>query len=303
MTMRVARAFTGRDLVAKFHGATHGNANDGLFVDGGLVEGGDMIPVPVPAGLPQSVVDGVLVLPFNDIENTVRLIREHGPRLAAVITEPVLMKFPGGRSTDPEFLRALRQVTEEQGVLLVFDEMVTGFRLGLGGGAGYFGVRPDLVAMGKVIGGGMPIGAYGGRADVMNRTVAGADHTPVIRQSGTHSAHPLSAAAGLAQVRELERLDPYPDLRARGERLRSGLAAACVASGIDAQVMGLESIFVMRFRSAAEQLEFCLGLMAEGAFWAPGLAGYLSAAHTDEDIEAVIEAAGRVLAGMVAAAA
>jgi glutamate-1-semialdehyde 2,1-aminomutase len=146
----------------------------------------------------------------------------------------------------------------------------------------------------------MPIGAYGGRADVMNFAVLPDAGRQSIRQSGTHSAHPLSAVAGLAQLRELARLDPYAELGRLGARLRDGLAAAFAATAIDVRVAGLESICALHFAHPTEHYDFCVGLAAEGVYWAPLLAGYLSAAHTDADVDRVLDAAEAALVRMPA---
>ncbi len=309
MAIRAARAFTGRDLVAKFEGGFHGHANDNLLVRQG--PGG---VVPAAAGIPRHSVENVLLLPFNDVDRTVRLVREHADSLAAVITEPVPLTYVDGREADPAFLHALREITETVGVPLVFDENVTAFRLGLGGATRYFGVTPDLVAMGKIVGGGMPVGAFGGREDIMESAVvkrAGAS----IRQSGTHSAHPLTMAAGIATLDALEREDVYPALANRGEQLRTGIAAACAAAGVEALVLGIESICNVRFlgephekvdRSVGDPVrheEFCLGLIAEGVYLPPGYGCLLTAAHSEHDIRLVVDAAGRVLDRMSAGTA
>lgn len=310
LAVRAARAFTGRTMVAKFEGGFHGHANDNLLVSTGWQTAGrEDHPVSTPgaAGLAPRVAQDVLVLPFNDIGHSVDLIRSHGDRLAAVVLEPVLM---AGATNLPsvEFLRALREVTTQTGALLVFDEMITGFRLALGGASEYFGVVPDLTALGKIIGGGLPIGAYGGRVDVMLRAVLGdGAGGPTIRQSGTFSAHPLAMAAGVATLGELGRRDIYPELAAKTGYLRSGLEAACSTAGLPLRTTGIESIFHLLFldgtpRTRRETLradrrmhhDFCLGMLSEGVFLMPGQAGFLSTAHSYDDLDHVIRATGAV---------
>jgi len=310
LAVRAARAFTGRTALAKFEGGFHGQANDNLLVSTGWQTAGpEDRPVATPgaAGLAPRVAEDVLVLPFNDIEHSVDLIRNNGDRLAAVVLEPVLM---AGATNIPKagFLQALREVTTATGALLVFDEMITGFRLALGGASEYFGVVPDLTALGKVIGGGMPIGAYGGRADVMHRAVLGEGAGgPTIRQSGTFSAHPLAMAAGVATLGELGRRDVYPELAAKTSYLRSGIATVWSDGGLPLTTTGIESIFHLLFldgppRTRRDSLradrkmhhEFCLGMLSEGVFLMPGQAGFLSTAHSYDDLDHVIRATGAV---------
>ncbi len=308
--VRAARAVTGRPLIAKFEGSFHGHANESLLVSTGTMrEGPAERPTSVAAcaGLAPHVIDDVLVLPFDDPDSARTLIEQHADELAAVVMEPLpvsgAVNPPG-----PRLLQTVRDATRQVGALLVFDEMITGFRLGLGGASAYFGVTPDLVAMGKVLGGGMPIGAYGGDAQVMASVAVGDGSGPTIRQSGTFSGYPLSMAAGVATLDELERRDVYPDLRDFGAQLRAGLADAVHAAGVDAQVSGIESLFHITFtdkpvtprRAAAagdpvKHRVFCLGMMAEGVFMMPGQPGFLSAAHTADDVAYFVEAVGRVL--------
>src|SRR5215471_4795278 len=168
MAARTARAFTGRSRVARFEGHYHGQ-HDAALVSVAHVAGSDRRPEPAPdgAGIPQGVVDDVVVLPWNEIDLVAPIVREVADDLAAIILEPVPFSNVGGVEPDHEFLRALRELTWERGVLLVFDEVITGFRLGLGGAAAHFGVTPDLHCLGKAVGGGFPVGVFGGRRDVM----------------------------------------------------------------------------------------------------------------------------------------
>jgi len=315
MALRVARAYTERDNVAKFDGHFHGHAHDSLSVNSVTYVGGPPHrPSPVRdwAGIPPSVLDTTLVLPFNETEAAVRLIRNHAQSLAAVILEPVPFTSLGGISPEPGFFEEVRRVTEDEGILLIFDEIITGFRLGLGGAGRYFGVTPDLVALGKIIGGGLPLGAYGGREDIMERVVTPtrrpSDEEEKIFQSGTFSANPVSLSAGIATITQLERADIYAVLRERTERLRSELRSTCEESGVEAHVTGVESMFHVHFTDTpiknhadakradtAKNREFCIGLMMHGVFWPLLHGGFLSAAHSDEDIDLVVDAAREVL--------
>jgi glutamate-1-semialdehyde 2,1-aminomutase len=215
---------------------------------------------------------------------------------------------------DPGLIAQLRAVTTELGVLLIFDEVFTCFRLGFGGGSAHFGVRPDLVALGKVIGGGLPLGAFGGRADVMDATLGigepAADQPRSVFQSGTFSGHPLALAAGLATLTELERSDPYARLESKAEAIRLGLDDACEELGIPAYASSVASLFQIYFgvegpvrdrraileSDRAFQREFCLGMICSGVYWGPGSGALLSTAHSAADVELVLETARAVLA-------
>ncbi len=222
--LRLARAATARDLVVKFAGGYHGH------VDGLLVEAGSGVATQAiagSAGVSAAVAATTIVLPFNDPTSVTLAFAEHAGRIAAVIVEPVVANA-GVIAPSPGFLEHLRETTRADGALLIFDEVITGFRLGLGGAQARFGIRPDLTTLGKIIGGGMPIGAYGGRADLM-RLVA-----PVgpVYQAGTLSGHPLSMAAGLATLGQLTP-DHYVALEETVAELAAGLEAAAADAGRD----------------------------------------------------------------------
>ncbi|MEP6638108.1 MAG: glutamate-1-semialdehyde 2,1-aminomutase [Chloroflexota bacterium] len=220
--LRLARAATGRDLVVKFAGAYHGHS-DGLLVEAG--SGVATLAIAGSAGVPDAVAGTTIVLPYNDPTAMTVAFAEHAGRIAAVIVEPVAANI-GVIAPAPGFLEHLREATRADGALLVFDEVITGFRLGLGGAQGRFGTTPDLTTLGKIIGGGMPIGAYGGRADLMDLV---APAGPVY-QAGTLSGHPLSMAAGIATLTELTP-DRYVALEETAADLAAGLADAATASG------------------------------------------------------------------------
>jgi len=295
--LRLARAATGRDLIVKFAGAYHGHA------DGMLVEAGSGVvtqAIAGSAGVPMTVAATTIVLPYNDLTSVTLAFAEYAGRIAAVIVEPVAANT-GVITPIPGFLEHLRETTRADGALLIFDEVITGFRLGLGGAQARFGIRPDLTTLGKIIGGGMPIGAYGGRADLM-ALVAPAG--PVY-QAGTLSGHPLSMAAGIATLAELS-ADRYVDLEERATDLAAGLAAAAADAGRAAAVTQIGPLLTVFFRAtaptdAAEALEsdraafsrFFGSMLDQGVLLPPSPfeAWFPSMAHGRTEIDATIEAA------------
>jgi len=318
MAMRAARAFTGRERIAKFEGNYHGQHDWSLV--GGAVggQGPENEPLSMPdcAGIPRSIVDNVLMLPYNDMA-AINLVLRHGPELAAVIIEPVAAFFTGAVPADPEFLRALRKVTEENGVMLIFDEIVTGFRLGLGGASAHFGVRPDLGCIGKIVGGGFPVGAFGGRRDLMEKVITPTKQPSDVKEksfaSGTFSGNPISMAAGLAALTELERNPVYEYVGAMGHAVREGIATSARRHGFPVQVTGVGSLFHVHFAdapviskrtamraNAARQYEFSMGLLSKGILLTPHHPGFLSAAHTADDVKEVLRVADEVLREMAA---
>jgi glutamate-1-semialdehyde 2,1-aminomutase len=313
---RAARAFTGRERIAKFEGNYHGQHDFGLagaFVAGG---GSDDRPDPIAAcaGIQRSSIDDVLLLPYNDAA-ALDIVREHASELAAVFIEPLAGFGIGAIPAERDWLADLRALTTEKGILLVFDEIVTGFRLGLGGASSWFGVRPDLGAIGKIVGGGFSVGGFGGRRDVMEKVVtptkAPSDVKEKIFSSGTFSGNPVTMAAGLAMITELERADVYDTLARRGEKLRAGLRAAGRRAGLDVQATGIASIFHVHFarhpvrdkRSAmradsVKQHEFSVGMISKGILLPPAHPGFLSTAHGEADVDEVLSVADSVLGDM-----
>jgi glutamate-1-semialdehyde 2,1-aminomutase len=328
--VRVARAIAGptRPKIAKCEGAFHGS--DDMFLVSGhsrAPAGGDARPRPVVdyAGLVPRIEEGVVVLPYNDPEAAAELIDEHGGELACVIVEPLAFSSGGGMPATREFARALREATARNGVVLIFDEVLCAYRLGLAGAAAWLGVTPDLAAIGKAIGGGMPLAAFGGRAELMEAAFEGpdfprADANPDptdpehpahgIFQSGTFTENPVAMAAGLAVLDVLESEGDGVLERAdrTGELLRSGLRELLAAQGILAAVAGAASIAQVHFgveevRNRRDVLKadarvahaFHLGMVAEGVLWPPGHPALTSGAHIEEDVERVLEAAGSVL--------
>jgi len=317
--LRAARAYSGRTGLAKLEGGFHGS-DDPFLVSTGSVGGAAERPVPSPAsaGVPGYVLEDVLVLPFDDVARSVELVEERADRLAAVFLEPVAFSTGGAIPVSADLARALRQVTARHGILLVFDEVVTCYRMGLGGGAAYLGVEPDLSAVGKAIGGGFPLAAMGGRAEVMDAVVGprSAGEGRQVFQSGTYTGNPVSLAAGLAVLDVLEGEPVLERIDALAEQLRAGLRRVFRQHRIAAHVSGVGSVFQVHFAASqpcnrrdilAGDLEltrlFLLGLVGEGVLWPPIHPGVTAYAHSDEDIHRVLEAADRVAGLFVAAGA
>ena len=240
--LRVARAATGRDLVVKFAGGYHGHA-DGLLVEAG--SGVATLAIPGSPGVPASVAAQTLVLPYNDPRSVSLAFAEHAGGIAAVIVEPVAANV-GVIPPAPGFLEHLRESTRVDGALLIFDEVITGFRVDPGGAQARFGIRPDLTTLGKIIGGGMPIGGYGGRTDLMDLVA------PVgpVYQAGTLAGHPLSMAAGIATLAALQP-GRYLALEEAAETLAAGLVAAAENAGREVAISRVGSLLTVFFRSSA----------------------------------------------------
>jgi glutamate-1-semialdehyde 2,1-aminomutase len=295
--LRVARAATGRDLVVKFAGAYHGHS-DGLLVESG--SGLATQAIAGSAGVPEAVAATAIVLPFNDATAVTRAFAARPGQIAAIIVEPVVANA-GVISPLPGYLEHLRDVTRGDGALLVFDEVITGFRLGRGGAQARFGVTPDLTTLGKIIGGGMPIGAYGGRADLMDLV---APAGPVY-QAGTLSGHPLSMAAGIAALGELNE-ERYTALEESAAAFAAGLTEAATTTGREVAVARVGSLLTVFFRStrpvdAVEALasdreaysRFFGAMLDQGILLPPSQfeAWFVSTAHGLAEIEATIDAA------------
>ena len=311
MALRTARAFTGRSRIARFEGHYHGQSEYAL-VSVAHVAGDESRPEAVAdgAGIAQGILDDVVVLPWDDIDRVAPIVR--GDDLAAVILEPVPFSNLGGEEPDHEFLRALRELTWERGALLVFDEVITGFRIGLGGAAAHFGVAPDLHCFGKTVGGGFPVGVYGGRRDVMEAVVRPRPGDPhantTIFQSGTFSGAPPSMAAGIAMLQEIERSDAIAVADARAEAIRAGWREIVAELDLAAQITGIsswlgisftdQSIRTVRDALTADRARaraFSLGLLLGGVYLTPSHPGFTSAAHTEEDVQRVLEVSEQVL--------
>ena len=300
--IRLARGFTGRDVIVKFDGCYHGHA-DTLLVDAG--SGVATLNIPGSPGVPEPVVQHTLSLPYNDIEALETLLSTKGPEVACVIVEPVA----GNMGLVPPregFLEALRTLTDRHGCLLIFDEVMSGFRVAYGGAQERYGIQPDITCFGKIIGAGLPVGAYGGRRDVMAHVAP----EGAVYQAGTLSGNPLAMAAGIAALTVLKQPGIYDTLEARSRRLAEGLAHAAARAGIPAVFNRVGSMLGMFFSDApvanfadartSDLARFCLyyrRMLAEGIYLAPSQfeAGFVSLAHTDADIDQTIAAAAKVL--------
>ncbi len=294
--IRLARGATGRDLVVKFAGCYHGHG-DSFLVQAG--SGVATLGLPNSPGVPKGLAELTLTAPFNDLEAVEELFRVHGERIACVIVEPIVGNA-GFIAPVDGFLAGLRRVTEQHGALLIFDEVMTGFRVGLGGAQERFGIRPDLTTMGKVIGGGLPVGAYGGRRDLMEQIAPSGP----IYQAGTLSGNPLAMAAGLAQLLTLREAEPYPELERRGWTLVDGILTAADELGVPATGGVFGAMWGVHFvegpvrdfddaKRADTELfrRFFAAALRRGVFLAPSAfeAGFLSTAHTDDDIAFTVE--------------
>jgi glutamate-1-semialdehyde 2,1-aminomutase len=297
--MRAARAFTKRDKILKFEGGYHGMSDYSLMSLAPKRPGNFPQPIPDSAGIPRSLRDEILVAPFNDPDMVAGLVREHKGELAGVIVEPMQRILPPA----PGFLEGLRRITAESGVLLIFDEVVTGFRLAYGGAQEYYGVVPDLCTLGKVIGGGFPLAAIAGRADIMahfDRQAVGDDG--FLMQVGTLSGNPVAAAAGLATLEILRRPGAYDRLFATGRELMATLTELLRRNGLTAQVIGEPPLFDAVFgaevvrdyrgtlRGDAEMGRRFNALLRERGVLKGETKYYVSLAHTTEDIRQTSEA-------------
>jgi glutamate-1-semialdehyde 2,1-aminomutase len=295
--LRVARGYTGRRKVVKFEGCYHGHA-DYLLVKAG--SGATTFGIPDSAGVPESFSQETIVLPYNDADAFIRTMDEIGDQVAAVIVEPVAGNM-GVVLPKPEFLRALRDQTRKHGAVLIFDEVITGFRLTYGGAQHLFGIEPDMTCLGKIVGGGFPLAAYGGRREIMQ---AVAPLGPVY-QAGTLSGNPVAVTAGLTTLRVLERDKPYAELERRTNWLTDAIADAAHEFHIPIQINRIASMFTVFFadqpvtdyasakRSDTKRFaRFFHALLQQGVFLPPSQfeAAFLSVAHSDEVLAQVAEA-------------
>jgi glutamate-1-semialdehyde 2,1-aminomutase len=310
--LRLARAATGRDKILKFEGGYHGHHDHVMFSVTPQRLAPFPQPVPDSAGIPEDSQRHVLVAPFNDLEQTVAIIRSHKDDLAAVLIEPLSRML----APKPGFLEGLREATRELGMVLIFDEVVTGFRVAWGGAQELYGVTPDLACYGKVVGGGMPLAAVAGRRDVMElanpRKKGSPDYTYM---SGTLNGNPVAATAGLATLAILERPGSYDRLRAVGDRLRTGLADIAARLAMPAQVLGtgpLANIYfspdaVTDYRSSLKAdsriiQQLGRGLLERGIMTNLAAKLYISLVHSDADIDRTLEAVEDTLKAMRARA-
>ena len=305
--IRLARGFTGRSKIIKFEGCYHGHA-DALLVKAG--SGALTFGQPSSAGVPPEVVAHTLVLDFNDSEGLARTFEQQGSEIAAIIVEPVAgnMNLIG---PTPEFTRSMRELCSRHGAVLIFDEVMTGFRVGPQGAQGLFGIRPDLTTLGKVIGGGMPLGAFGGRRDIMECI---APLGPVY-QAGTLSGNPVAVAAGLATLKRVLEPGFFDRLSASTQSLVTQLSHAAQSTSTRFCAQAVGGMFGLYFsaqapRSYAEVMacdrpafnRFFHAMLKEGIYLAPSAfeAGFVSSAHSADDIETTAAAARRVFQQMAA---
>jgi glutamate-1-semialdehyde 2,1-aminomutase len=303
--LRLARGFTGREKILKFTGCYHGHA-DMLLVKAG--SGVATLGIPGSPGVPQAVVKDTLTLAFNDVEGLKKLFAEQGSELAAVIVEPIVGNGNFIRPKDG-YLELMRELCTKSGAVLIFDEVMTGFRVGLSGVQGLKKIKPDLSTLGKVIGGGMPIGAYGGRADIMAKV---APSGPVY-QAGTLSGNPVAVTCGIKTLELLSTKYSFTDLEKRTKRLSHGLKERAEKHGIPLSVDYEGGMFGFMFSSKLPESfeeaaqcnisqfkQFFRGMLSYGVYLAPSAfeAGFISFAHSDKDIEDTLEIADYVFANL-----
>jgi len=297
--LRVARAFRKRDKILKFEGGFHGTHDYSLMSVGPRVPKAFPAPIPDSAGIPHAISEEVLVAPFNDLAETEAIITAHHESLAAVIMEP----FQRLVVPDQAFLAGVREVTRRFGVPLIFDEIVTGFRFAYGGAQEYYGVVPDIAALGKIIGGGFPLAAVVGRKEIMRHLAPAMEETgEFVQQAGTLNGNPVAAAAGLATLAELRKPGTYTRLFETGHRVKAALQDAARAAGFQAQVAGEAPVFEIYFTDRpitdyratltadrALHAAFSRALLERGVVKAAQKI-YVSLAHTEEDVQRTVQA-------------
>jgi glutamate-1-semialdehyde 2,1-aminomutase len=300
--IRLARGATGRDLIVKAEGCYHGHV-DALLVSAG--SGVATLGIPGTPGIPREVAAQTLVVPYNDAVALKRVFQGHGERIAALILEPVAGNM-GVVVPERSYLAAARDITRGSGSLLILDEVMTGFRVAYGGAQSLFGIEPDLTTLGKIIGGGLPVGAYGGREDLMD----GVAPAGPVYQAGTLSGNPLALSAGLTTLRLLKELNPYPQLESLGRRLSEGLRAASSEAGIPLTVNACGSMLtpfftegpVTDFAGASRSDTVRYGaffrkMLGRGVYLPPAQyeALFISTAHHETDLERTVSAARQSL--------
>jgi len=304
--IRLARGHTGRDKIVKFEGCYHGHA-DSLLVKAG--SGALTLGEPSSAGVPKAIAEHTITLRYNDMESVKQCFAEIGDQVACIIVEPVAGNM-NCIPPIPGFLEGLREVCDQYGSLLIFDEVMTGFRVALGGAQQHYGIKPDLTTLGKVVGGGLPVGAFGGRKDVMHSI---APLGPVY-QAGTLSGNPVAMAAGLATLKLVQQPGFHDHLSQQTAKLANGLKQKADAAGIPMSINYVGGMFGFFFTEEAnieffEQVTQCdqerfkkfyHGMLDRGVYLAPSAfeAGFVSAAHGDDEIEATLAAAELVLASL-----
>lgn len=303
--IRVARGVTGRPKIIKFSGCYHGHV-DSLLVSAGSAAA--TLGVPDSPGVTTGVSSDTIVLEYNDVSALTRTLEQHGAQIAAVILEPIVGNM-GTVIPTREFLNALRSETTKQGVILIFDEVMTGFRVAYGGAQSLYGIEPDMTTLGKIVGGGLPLAAYGGRAEIMDQVMPAGK----IYQAGTLSGNPLATAAGAQTLEILRDESPYAYLDQQAERLGRGLLDAALRAGIPAQLQRVGSMMTLFFNEAPVTdwpsanrshrqrfAKYFWGLIDRGVYMPCSQfeALFFSRCHTPEDIETTIAAAEQVIAGL-----
>ncbi|MCK0106996.1 glutamate-1-semialdehyde 2,1-aminomutase [Marinobacter sp. S0848L] len=302
--IRLARGYTGRDKIVKFEGCYHGHV-DSLLVKAG--SGALTLGEPNSPGIPASLAEHTLTLDFNDIDGVRKTFAEMGDQIAAIIVEPVAGNM-NCIPPVPGFLEGLREVCDEHGTVLIFDEVMTGFRVSLGGAQGLFGVTPDLTALGKVIGGGLPVGAFGGKREIMEHI------SPLgpVYQAGTLSGNPLAMAAGLTTLNAISESGFHDRLIEKTNKVRDGIKAAADEAGIPLAVQSAGAMFGFFFTNESSVISFAQvmecdaerfkkffqGMLVEGVYLAPSAfeASFVCAALSEDDIEFTLAAARKVMA-------
>ena len=304
--IRLVRAFTGRNKIMKFAGCYHGHS-DGLLAKAG--SGMATLGIPSSPGVPASLTSDTLVAPYNNLEAVQQLFDDFRPEIAAIIVEPVAGNM-GVALPRPGFLELLRSLTRECGALLIFDEVMTGLRVAYGGAQGLYNITPDLTCLGKIIGGGFPIGAYGGRKDIMEMVA------PVgpVYQAGTLSGNPVAMTAGIETLGILKESRVYEEFERKSSLLENGMSEAASTAGVNMQLPRQGSMFtiffakdmVMDYETAGKAdtglyAKFFHHMLSEGVYLPPSQfeAAFVSAAHTDEDIEVTIDAASKAFRSLV----
>ena len=300
--VRLARAYTGRDYIIKFEGCYHGHA-DFLLVQAG--SGATTFGTPSSPGVPKAFTDKTLLAKYNDISSVEKLFEKYGDKIAAIILEPVAANM-GVIPPQKNFLKKLRSMTKKNGALLIFDEVITGFRLGMGGAQKYYGVTPDITCLGKIVGGGLPVGAFGGRKKIMSMVA------PIgpMYQAGTLSGNPLAMAAGLTTLTKLNKSANYKRLKNLTENLVEGLQDIINKLEINASINSLESMFTLFFTSPTphdyktalscdtkKYSKFFENLLSTGIMFPPSQfeAVFLSLSHTEKDVDKTLNALYRSL--------
>jgi glutamate-1-semialdehyde 2,1-aminomutase len=296
--IRVARGFTGRDKVIKFEGCYHGHA-DGLLVKAG--SGAATFGVPDSPGVPRSYARNTVTLPFNDLEAVQRVVKKEYKNIACIILEPVVGNS-GCVLPKKKFLNGLRKITKQYGIVLIFDEVMTGFRVSLGGAQEYFGIKPDMTCLGKVIGGGLPVGAYGGKKEIMSVI---SPQGPVY-QAGTLSGNPLAMTAGIETLKVLSRKGVFERIEQKAGALEEGLRDAALKAGVSTKLYRAGTMFctyftdreVTDYQTASKTdkekfARFFMEMLKRGVNIAPSAfeAGFMSLAHTNTDINKTVRVA------------